>query len=164
MAKKRRSAARSASVFSVLNYFAAAFTVKVNCSELVTGAAPPVVALTVTVELPTGVPVFPPPPPPLELPPQEPSHSVEAPSTRIRPSILMPLPIPVHDRLRPPTTKTIPSNPGSKATGNRFTPRLAFAVGAVVMTLSVIAVALVVTGDAEPLNWQADSAGKPEQL
>jgi len=71
---------------------------------LVSGTAPPVVAVTVTVYEPAGVPGFfwll------LLLPPQAPSHSVEKPRTTIRPSRRT-------ARVRRPPAKTMPNNPGS---------------------------------------------------
>ena len=85
-------------------------TTSVTVVEPVTGFVPPVVALTVTTYDPAGVPGLPP-PPPLLLLLQEPSHSVEKPSTTIR----LKKRIPRTARLRDPAVKTIPSRPGSNA-------------------------------------------------
>lgn len=85
-------------------------TTSVNLKLLVIGFAPPVVALTVTVELPAGVPGF-------ELllevlPPHEPSHTVEKPNATIKASMRI---APRRDAFRDPATKIMPNNPGSKA-------------------------------------------------
>ena len=83
-------------------------TTSVNWNDPVMGFEPPVVALTVMVELPAGVPGFDWPLP--LVPPQEPSHRVEKPRTKIRLKMRTPRATPFRDPV-----KTIPNNPGSKA-------------------------------------------------
>jgi len=81
----------------------------VNLKLLAIGFPPPVVALTVIVELPAGVPGF-------ELllellPPHEPSHRVEKLKATIRLSMRNPRAYPFRD----PAAKMIPNSPGNKA-------------------------------------------------
>ena len=75
-----------------------------NWKELVSGAEPPVVALTVTGKDPVGVPgslV-------LEVPPQDEIHKVDNPRTAIRVSIRRP------ERLRETGVRRIPNSPGNR--------------------------------------------------
>jgi hypothetical protein len=131
----------------------------VNLKLFVTGFAPPVVALTVMVELPAGVPGF-------ELllevlPPHELSHRVERPRATMRVTIrIAPRLYPFRD----PARKIMPNNPGSK-TAKKI--RLlcscgvwSRAVGAVVVTESVMEVLLLVTAG---LKLQLASRGRPVQ-
>jgi len=98
---KRRSAKRSA--HNKANY---GVTLSVNFTELVSGAAPPVVAFTVKGKEPVGVPgsLL------LLVPPHEAIHNVETPSimstanTRREPD----------ERLRESNRNTIPNRPGSR--------------------------------------------------
>ena len=93
-------------MFWSVTYCPGAVTVRVKVNVVLSWLVPvpSVTALTVTVELPTGVP------PDLLLEPQDPSHIVENPNTMIKLNMRMPF----SERLRELKVKTIPSNPGNR--------------------------------------------------